>query len=151
MATTKQIRLMLAFDIKEGKMQTSLVKPTIQQPKSMADYLKMDFEVLTNVIHPIYQIELHKQTREIFYSTLTNKAIVAHQLHNSLNNISTQFQLEKASSLAEDTRINSIEDMVIQLGHNPKDVKVAEQLIKKKIGDIVALKKKLKVPPLHHP
>jgi len=51
---------MLDFDIKEGKMQMSFLKPTIQQPRSMVDYLKTDFEVLAKDIHPIDQIELHK-------------------------------------------------------------------------------------------
>ena len=41
--------------------------------------------------------------------------------------------------------------MVIELGHDPKDVKAAEQLIKKKNDDIATLKKQLKIPPLHHP
>ena len=79
---------MSAFDINEGKIQMSFLKPTIQQPKSMADYLKTGFEVLAKDIHPIDQIELHKQTSEMVYSTLTSKPIIAHQLHNSLNNIS---------------------------------------------------------------
>lgn len=130
----------------------SFLKLTTQQPKSMADYLKTYFEVLAMNIHPIDQIELHKQTGEMVYSTLTNKATAAHQLQNSLNNISTQFQLEKASSQAKDTRIKSLDDLVIELGHDPKDVKATEKLIKKKNNnDIAALKKKLKVPPLHHP
>ena len=85
------------------------------------------------------------------YSTLTSKAITAHQLQNSLNNISTQFQLEKASSQAKDTRIKSLEVLVIELGHDPKDVKAAKKIIKKKNDDIVAMKKKLKIHPLHHP
>jgi len=59
--------------------------------------------------------------------------------------------LEKASSQAKDTRIKSSEDLVIELGHDPKDVKVAEKLIKKKNDDIAALNKQLKIPPLHHP
>ena len=92
-------------------------------------------------IHPIDQIELHKPTGEMVYSTLANKAIAAHQHQNSLNSISTQFQLEKASSQAKDTRIKSAEDLVIELGHDPMDVKAAEKLIKKKNDDIVALKK----------
>lgn len=58
MAPTNQTRLMLAFDIKEGKIQMSFLKPTIQQPKSV-NYLKTDFEVLAKEIHPIDQIELH--------------------------------------------------------------------------------------------
>jgi len=41
--------------------------------------------------------------------------------------------------------------LVIELGRNPKDVKAAEKLKKKKNDDIAALRKKLKIPPLHHP
>jgi len=107
--------------------------------------------VLVKDIHPIDQIELHKQTREFVYSTLTSKAIATHQLQNSLNNISAQFQLEKSSSQAKDTRIKTLEDLIIELGHDPKDVKAAENLIKNKNDDIVSLKKQLKIPPLHHP
>jgi len=56
----------------------SFLMPTVQQPKSMADYLKTYFEVLARDIHPIDQIELHKQAGEMVYSTLTSKAIIAH-------------------------------------------------------------------------
>lgn len=97
--------------------------------------MKIDFKVLAKDIHPIDQIELHKRTGEMVYSMLTSKAIVAHQLQNSLNNISTQFQLEKASSQAKDTRIKSLEDLIIEFGHDPKD-KAAERIIKKKNDDI---------------
>lgn len=44
-----------------------------------------------------------------------------------------------------------MEDLIIQLGHNPKDIKAAESLIKKKNEDIAALRKKLKLPPFIHP
>jgi len=151
MAPTNQTRLMSAFDIKEGKMHMSFLKPTIQQPESMGDYLKTNFEVLAKDIHPIDQIELQKKMGEMVYSTLTSEAIIAHQLQNSLSNITTQLQLEKASSQAKDTRIKSLEDLVIELGNNPKDIKLAESLIKKKNEDIVALRKQLKLPPLIHP
>ena len=65
--------------------------------------------------------------------------------------MSAQFQLEKVSSQAKDTRIKSLEDLVIELGHDPKDVKASERLIKNKNDDIAALKKQLKIPQLHHP
>ncbi len=74
----------------------------------------------------------------MIYSTLIGKAIAAHQLQNSLNNILAQFQLEKASSQAKDTRIKSLEDLVIELGHDPKDVKGREDLIKNK-NDVISL------------
>lgn len=69
-------------------MQMIFLKPIVQQPKSMADYLKIDFEVLAKDLHPIDQIELHKQTGEMVYSALTSKAIATHQLQNSLHNTS---------------------------------------------------------------
>jgi len=47
--------------------------------------------------------------------------------------------------------IKSLEDLVIELGHDPKDIKTTDQLIKKKIDDIVALKRQLKIPQLQHP
>lgn len=37
------------------------------------------------------------------------------------------------------------------MGHDPKDVEAVEKLIKKKNDDIAALKKHIKIPPLHHP
>ena len=117
----------------------------------MDDYLKTNFEVLARDIHPIDQIELHKKTGEMAYFTLTSKAITTHQLENSLSNTTTQLQLEKASSQAKDTKIKSLEDLVIELGHDPKDIKAAERLIKKKNDDVVALRKQLKLPPLIHP
>ena len=49
------------------------------------------------------------------------------------------------------TRINSLEDLIIDLGHDPKDVKAVKRLIKNKNDDIAALKKQLKIPDLHHP
>ena len=74
-----------------------------------------------------------------------------HKLQSSLDNITTQFKLEKASSQAKDKKIKSLEDLVIEIGHNPNDVKATEKLIKKKNEDIVALKKQLKLPHSEHP
>jgi len=54
--------------------------------------------------------------------------------------------LEKASSQAKDTRVKSLEDLIIELGHDPKDVKAKKQLIKKKNYGIVALTKQLNIP-----
>lgn len=119
----------------------TFVKHIAHQPKTTSNFKRVDFELLARDIHPIDHIKLHKQARGMIYSTMKGKAIAPHQLHKSLNNISTQFQLEKASSHAKDTRIKSLEDLVIELGHDPNDIKVAEQLIKNKNDDIAALKK----------
>ena len=132
---------MVAYDIQEGKITLSHFRPTMQQPQSAADYIKNNLEVLSKDIHPMYQIELHKQTREMVYSTLADKALLAHKLQNSLHNTSAQLELEKASSLAKDNRIKSLEEIIIELGHDPKDPKRIQALIRKKEEDIAALKK----------
>ncbi len=77
----------------------------------------------------------------MIYSTLTTKAMAAFKLKDSMDNVTAQYKLEKASSSAKDTRIKSLEDLVIEMGHDPKDVKVVELLIKKKNEDISSLKK----------
>jgi len=61
MAPTNQNRLMSDSNIKEGKMIMSYFKPKVQQPQSVADYLRTNFEVMAKDIYPLDQIELHKQ------------------------------------------------------------------------------------------
>jgi len=85
------------------------------------------------------------------YSTLVDKAILAHRLQNSLHNTSTQLELEKASSQAKDTRIKSLEEIIIELGHDPNDPRGMQALMKEKEEDIAALKKQLRLPPTIHP
>lgn len=129
----------------------SFMMKIVQQLRTSIDFNKIDFEVLPRVIHPIEQIEFHKQAGEMTYSTLTGKTMVVHQFQNSINNILASYELERASSQAKGTRINSLEDLVIELGHYPKDIKASEQLIKKKSDDITTLKKQLKIPQLQDP
>jgi len=142
---------MSAYDIKEGKMILSHFRPKVQQPQSTADYIRTNLEVLAKDIYPMDQIDLHKQTREMVYSTLAYKAMLAHKLHNSLNNTYTQLDLEKASSLAKDNRIKSLEDIIIELGHDPKDAKGIKALMKKGKEGIAALREQLELPSTMHP
>jgi len=58
---------------------------------------------------------------------------------------------EKASSQAKDNRIKSLEEIIIELGHDPQDPKGIQALIKKKEEDIAALKRQLKLPATLHP
>lgn len=77
--------------------------------------------------------------------------MMTQRLENSLNNTISQLQLEKSSSQAKDNRIKTLEELIIGFGHDPKDVKAVEALIKKKDEDIAALRKQLKLPPSRHP
>ena len=85
------------------------------------------------------------------YSTLADKALMAHKLQNSLYNTSAQLELENASSLAKDNRIKSLEEIIMELGHDPKDPKGTQALIKKKEEDIEYLRKQLRLPITMHP
>jgi len=93
----------------------SFIQPTMQQPKAPIDCKRVDFDALAKDIHPVDQIEFHKQAGEMIYSTLIGKSIVFHQLQSSLNNISAQYQLEQASSQANDNRIKSLKDLIINM------------------------------------
>ena len=89
MAPHNQERLMSAFDIQQGKMMMSHFKSKVPKPKTTSDYIRTNFEVLAKDIHPLDQIELHRQTEEMIYSTLTDKAMAALRLQDSLNNTNT--------------------------------------------------------------
>lgn len=95
----------------------------MKQPQSASDYIRTNLDVFSKDIHPMDQIELHKQTGEMVYSTLADKTLMAHRLQNSLHNTTTQLELEKASSKAKDNRIKSLGEIVIELGHDPNDPK----------------------------
>lgn len=116
----KQQRLMETYDFKEEKMILCHFKPKIPQPQTTEDYIKTNFEVLAKDIHPMDQIELHKQTCEMVYATLADKAMPAHQLKESLKNTNTQLDLERMSSSAKYNRIKTLEEIIVDLGHDPK-------------------------------
>lgn len=141
MTPSKHHRLMAAYDMKEEKMIFSHFKAKAQHPQSAADYIRTNLEVLAKDIHPMDQIKLHKQTGEMVYATLANKAMLAHQLKESLSNKSDQLDLEKISSIAKDNRIKTLEEIIVELGNDPKDAKATKSLIKKKEEDIVSLRK----------
>lgn len=151
MVPTNQQRLMSAYNIAKGKMTMSHFRPTMQQPQSAADYIKTNMEVFAKDIHPMDQIELHKQIGEMVYASLADKTLQTHKLQNSLHNTSAQLELEKASSQAKDNRIKSLEEIIIELGHDPNDPKGVQALMKKKDEDIAALRKMVKLPPTLHP
>jgi len=80
-------------------------------------------------------------------STLAHASSAAVKLQISLNNVQTQLKLEKISSFAKDNRIKSLEELVLKIGYDPSNVKLGEEMLKKKNYDIASLRKQLKLPP----
>jgi hypothetical protein len=95
---------MSVYDIQEEKMILSHFKPKGRSLRSAADFVKTRVEVLAKDIHPMDQIELHKQTGEMVYATLVERATMAHELKESLKNTNTQLDFERMSSMAKDNK-----------------------------------------------
>ena len=114
-------------------------------PKTTTDYKKTSFEFDIKDVHPIDHMDMHRQTGEMLFSTLTNTTMTASKLQVSLTNIQSQLKIEKISSLAKDNKIKSLEELVLKIGYDPTNVKEAEELIKKKNNDIASLIKQLKL------
>jgi len=132
-------------------MQMEFLQAQVPSPKISADYKKTIFSFDTKLIHNIDQMDMHRQSEEIIFSTMTNIAIELSKLRTYLSNVQTRLKLENISSLAKDTRIKTLEDLVIKMGYDPSDVKAVEEAIKKKKADIAALRKQLKFPSIEDP
>ena len=116
----------------------------ISQPKTPAKLKNNAFEFDVKDIHPIDQMGMHKQTGEIISSTLTSTTMSLSKLQVSLANFQSQLKMKNISSLAKDTRIKSLEDLVINIGYDPTNVKAVKEILKKKNADIAALRKNSK-------
>jgi hypothetical protein len=92
------------------------------------------------------QMDIHRKIGEMIFSTFTNTSLTTSKLQVSLNNIQSQLKMEIISSLAKDNKIKSLEELVLKIGYDPSNVKVDEELLKKKNVDITSLRKKLKIP-----
>jgi hypothetical protein len=124
--STTQHRLLSSFDTEKGRMHMACLQAQVPQPKTISDYKRSTFEFDAPEVHPTDQMDLHRQTREMIFSTLVNTSMTTTRLQVSLNNIQTQLKLEKVSSLAKDNKIKSLEELVLKIKYDPYNVKEAE-------------------------
>ena len=129
----------------------SFLQPTTLAPKTVVDYKKVEFEVDTENVHELDQIEFHRHSSEMLYSTVVTKAMSVTNLQNTIINMQDQMNLYKGSLYAKYLRIKALEDLILQIGVDPSNVQAAEVLIKKKNDDIVAFRKHLKLTQSEHP
>jgi hypothetical protein len=141
-----QHMLLSSFDTKRGRMKMAFLQAQIPHPKTVADYKKTAFEFDVKDVHPVDQMDMHRNIGEMIFSTLKNTSMNTSKLPVSLNNIHSQLNLEKISSLAKDNKIKSLEGLVLNIGYDPTNVKAAEELLKKKNADIASMRKQPKLP-----
>ena len=58
---------------------------------------------------------------------MTTKPMSAQKFQNIVTNMRDQIRTEKASSYAKDTRVKSLEELVIEVGYDRANVKDAEE------------------------
>ena len=68
-------------------MIMSYLQPTTSTPKTVAGYKKVEFEVDTKNVHELDQIEFHRHSYEMLYSTVVIKAMSVTKLQNTIINM----------------------------------------------------------------
>jgi hypothetical protein len=68
--STAQHRLLSSFDIERGRMQMAFLQAQVPHPKTVADYKKTSFEFDVKDVHPVDQMDMHRKTGEMIFSTL---------------------------------------------------------------------------------
>jgi len=59
---------------------------------------------------------------EMIFSTVTNIAMTLSKLQVTLENVQSQLKMEKFYTLAKDTKIKTLEDLVIKSGYHPANI-----------------------------
>ena len=85
--STAQHRLLSAFDTEKGRMHMEFLQAQVPDPKVITDYKRATFEFQTKDVHPADQMDLHRQTREMVFSTLAHASSTTTKLQVSLNNV----------------------------------------------------------------
>ena len=119
--------------------------------KTHVDYKKIVFSFDARHIHPIDEMDMYRQSGEMLFSTMTTTTMSLSNSKVASSNMQSQLKIEKLSCLAKDNRINTLEQLVVKVGYDPHNCKGAEEIIKKKNADVVALQKKLKLPSTEDP
>jgi len=80
-------RLLSAFDIEKGIMHMVFLQAQVPDMKVITDYKRATFEFQNKDVHPTDQMDLHRQTGEMAFSTLAHASTTASKLQVSLNNV----------------------------------------------------------------
>ena len=113
--STTQHKLLSAFDAGKGRMHLAFPQAQVPHPKEIIDYKRSTIVFDTKQVHLADQMDLHRQTGEMVFSTLAHASSTAAKLHVSLSNVHTQLKLEKISSFAKDNRVKSLEELVLKI------------------------------------
>jgi hypothetical protein len=78
--STTQHRLLSSFDTEKGRMHMVFLQAQVPQPKEIIDYKRSTLEFDAKQVHPADQMDLHKKTGEMVFSTLAHASTTAARL-----------------------------------------------------------------------
>ena len=58
-------------------------------------------------------MDLHRQSGEMLFSTMTTAAMSLSKLRTTLSNVQSQLKIENLSSLSKDNKLKYLEDIII--------------------------------------
>ena len=96
------------------------------EPKTPVDYKQNSFEFDARSVHLIDQLEMHKKIGEMISYILTNNFMNLFKMQVARSNSQSQLNMERISSQSKDTKIKSLEDLVVNIGYDPSYVKAIE-------------------------
>lgn len=85
--STSQHNLLFAFNNERGRMQIAFLQAHIPFPKSTTDYNNIILSFDVNQIHPINQMDMHMQSGEMLFSTMTTTSMSLSKLRTALSNV----------------------------------------------------------------
>jgi hypothetical protein len=129
--STTQHRLLSSFDTEKGIMHMAFLQAQVPHRKEVTDYKRSTFEFDAKQVHPADQMDLHRNTREMVFSTLAHASSTIAKLQVSLNNVQTQLKLKKISSFAKENRVKSLEELILKIGYDPSNVKELRNWLRK--------------------
>jgi hypothetical protein len=68
-------------------MHMAFLQAQVPDPKVITNYKRATFEFQTKDVHHADQMDLHRQTGEILFSTLVHASTTTSKLQVSLNNV----------------------------------------------------------------
>jgi len=85
--STSQHRLLTTFNSNKGRMHMAFLQAQVPFPKGSSHYRKTIFSFDANQIHPIHQMDMHRESGEMLFSTMTNTAMALSKLKTTLSNM----------------------------------------------------------------
>jgi hypothetical protein len=141
-----------AFDMESGQLRMALLqstKPKGEAVTSEADYKATEVSIDMNQIHYKDLMKLHQQSANVLYRDLDLQHATTHKLRKSLENVTTQYRLEKVVTQAKNVKIKVLEKALLELSEDPRNVKHSQNFLKEKDKEINLLKQKVKIPGPH--